>query len=71
MRTIYTARLSIPSGPLALERSFRFASREERNTFADRARAAGYTVKGLGIDHLLSAAEAFAEAKQEAASAAA
>lgn len=71
MRTIYTARVSIPSGPLLLERTFRFASRDERNTFANRARAAGYTVKGLGIDHLLSSGEALAEAQEEAASAAA
>lgn len=71
MRTIYTARVSIPSGPLLLERTFLFASQYERNAFAGRARAAGYTVKGLGVDHLLSAGEAFAEAQEEAASAAA
>lgn len=68
MKTIYFATVSIPAGPLMLERKFFFATTDSLQLFIEGAVKRGFEVTGRGIDHLLKPEAALAECEKEAAS---
>lgn len=64
MRTIYRIKVLVPNGPFNLERTFWFASNDQRNLFTD---SLPHDVKivAFGIDHVISPADALAEVERE------
>lgn len=66
MKKIFTAKVSIPAAPLSLERLFRFETEKARDHFLSLVKEHRYTVIGFGVDHLMTAAEAIEECREEA-----
>ena len=66
LTTIFTVHVDIEASPLTLSRTFQFSIQRERDRFMQNP-PPGVTVKGFGIDHLLTAKEAEAECAVEVA----
>jgi hypothetical protein len=69
MKTIYTVKVRIPAGPLMLERTFSFISKDEQVKFYEAAVAKCYTVVSISSETPLSADETLTECAKEAATA--
>lgn len=67
MRTIHYVHVEVNAPPMSLTRKLYFATKVAADSFrayADRD-SAGFTVKGFGIEHTLSVADALREVEKE------